>query len=102
MFGKKKEKEVKSYEYMVEYCIIGLMTQPATLHIKLKNPLKATKFNGEADTLFSSNKSIQKPSINKYSSDLVIVMGKIFASYAYMDLAEFKKRLVIISIEGGM
>ena len=96
MFGKKKE-EVKSYEYMVEYCIIGLMARPATLHIELKHPLKATKFNGNADVLFNSNKIVHRT-----NPDLVTVMGKIFESYAYMDLAEFKKRLVIIDIEGGM
>ena len=95
MFGKKKE--VKSYEYMVEYCIIGLMTKPATLHIELKNPLQSTKFTGDADMLFNSNKIVHKT-----NKDLMAVMSKIFSSYAYMDLAEFKKRLVIISIEGGM
>ena len=94
MFGKK---EVKSYEYMVEYCIIGLMTRPATLCIELKAPLQSTKFTGDADMLFNSNKLVHKT-----NKDLMTVMSKIFASYAYMDLAEFKKRLVIISIEGGM
>ena len=94
MFGKK---EVKSYEYMVEYCIIGLMTKPATLHIELKNSLQYKKFTGDADMLFNSNKIVHKT-----NKDLMAVMSKIFSSYAYMDLAEFKKRLVIISIEGGM
>ena len=96
MFGKKKE--VKSYEYMVEYCIIGLMTKPATLHIELKNPLQSTKFTGESDMLFESGSKY----VRKTNKDLVSVMGAIFASYAYMDIAEFRKRLVIISIEGGM
>lgn len=95
MFG--KSKEVKSYEYMVEYCIIGLMSKPTTLAIKLDEPLKTTHFNGNADVLFNSNKVVHR--INK---DLMKVMGKIFESYAYMDLAEFKKRIVIIDIEGGM
>ena len=52
MFGKKKE--VKSYEYMVEYCIIGIMSAPTKLTISLKNPLNQVKFTGEADMLFES------------------------------------------------
>ena len=96
MFGKKKE--VKSYEYMVEYCIIGIMSAPTKLTISLKNPLNQVKFTGEADMLFESGSKY----VRKTNKDLVSVMGAIFASYAYMDIAEFRKRLVIISIEGGM
>lgn len=95
MFGKKKE--VKSYEYMVEYCILGLMSKPTTLHITLDRRLETTHFNGNADVLFNSNKVVHRT-----NKDLMTVMGKIFESYAYMDLAEFKKRIVIIDIEGGM
>ena len=96
MFGKKKE--VKSYEYMVEYCIIGLMTRPATLHIELKNPLNQVKFTGEADMLFESGSKY----VRKTNKDLVSVMSAIFTQYVYMDIAEFRKRLVIIDIEEVM
>lgn len=95
MFGKK---EVKSYEYMVEYCIIGLMTKPATLCIELKNPLQSTKFTGDADMLFESGSKY----VRKTNKDLVSVMSAIFTQYVYMDIAEFRKRLVIIDIEEVM
>lgn len=95
MFGKSK-KEVKSYEYMVDYCIIGLMTQPTTLHITLDSPLKQTQFN-DVQMVEKYHKTMSVT-----NQDLLRVMNAIFTSYAYMDLAEFKKRLVIIDIEGGM
>lgn len=95
MFGKSKEVK-RSYKYRVEYCIIGLMTQPSTLTIDVgKEPLKQLRYNGGADMLFSSNKLVRKT-----NNDLFKVMSRIFESYAYMDLAEFKKRIVIIKIEG--
>ena len=96
MFGKKKE--VKSYEYMVKYCIIGLMNEPQVLKVSTgREPLKAKRWNEESDLTFGN-----KFAVTKNNKDLAKVVKRIFVHYAYMNASEFMKRLVIISVEEVM
>lgn len=96
MFGKKKE--VKSYEYKVKYCIIGLMNEPQVLKVSTgREPLKAKRWNEESDLTFGN-----KFAVTKNNKDLTKVVKRIFVHYAYMNASEFMKRLVIISVEEVM
>lgn len=96
MFGKKKE--VKSYEYKVKYCIIGLMNEPQVLKVSTgREPLKAKRWNEESDLTFGN-----KFAVTKNNKDLAKVVKRIFVHYAYMNASEFMKRLVIISVEEVM
>ena len=95
MFGKKKE--VKSYEYKVKYCIIGLMNEPQVLTVSTgKEPLKTKRWNEENDL------TIGRPPfapVTKNNKDFTKVVKRIFVHYAYMNASEFMKRLVIINVE---
>ena len=96
MFGKKKE--VKSYEYKVKYCIIGLMNEPQVLKVSTgREPLKAKRWNEESDLTLGN-----KFAVTKNNKDLAKVGKRIFVQYAYMNASEFMKRLVIISVEEVM
>ena len=96
MFGKKKE--VKSYEYKVKYCIIGLLNEPQVLKVSTgREPLKAKRWNEESDLTLGN-----KFAVTKNNKDLAKVVKRIFVHYAYMNASEFMKRLVIISVEEVM
>ena len=93
-----KKKEVKSYEYKVKSCIIGLMNEPQVLKVSTgREPLKAKRWNEESDLTFGN-----KFAVTKNNKDLAKVVKRIFVHYAYMNASEFMKRLVIISVEEVM